>query len=337
LWGLPEGRISPKPGLTAVELFKGLAEGRVKSVWILCTNPMVSMPNLSLARQALAKAELVIVNDIYHLTETTQFADIILPAAQWSERNGTLTNSERCISYVEQAIDPPGEALPDWQIICRFARAMGYGEAFGFQTTEEVYEEYKRCTQGQDLDIGGVAYHRLKQGPMQWPCPTVHHRSTMRRFTNGVFAHPDGKARFLPHEYEPPAESTDEPFPLVLTTGRVRDQWHTMTRTGQIPILMKKEPEPFVELNPTDAGRLGIADDDLVAVRSRRGTASARCRITQAIKPGTCFMPFHWGSLRGAAVVNQATVEAFDPVSKQPELKFCAVRVEKVSSHDPTP
>ncbi len=328
LWALPAGRINATPGLTAVELFQALAKGRVKSVWILCTNPLVSMPNLSLARQALAKAELVIVNDIYHPTETTQLADVILPAAQWSERDGTLTNSERCISYVEQAITPPGEALPDWQILCRFAQAMGFGPAFAFRTAEAVYEEYKRLTQGQDLDIGGVTYERLKRGSLQWPCPTAHHRSTMRRFTNGVFAHPDGKAKFCPHEYEPPAEPPDEQFPLIFTTGRVRDQWHTMTRTGKIPVLMKKEPAPFLELHPTDGVRFGIHEGDLVTVRSRRGCATAACRLTPAIKPGTCFMPFHWGGLWGSAVVNDATLDAYDPTSKQPELKFCAVRID---------
>ena len=331
VWGLPEGRINPKPGLTAVELFRALAEGRVKSVWILCTNPMVSLPNLALARQALAAAELVIVNDIYHPTETTQWADVVLPAAQWSERDGTLTNSERCISYVEQAIDPPGEALPDWRIICRFAHAMGLGQAFAFRASEEVYEEYKRLTHGQDLDVGGVTYERLKRSPIQWPCPTPQHRSTMRRYADGVFAHPDGRAKFLAHEYEEPAETVDAEFPMILTTGRVRDQWHTMTRTGKIPVLMRKEPEPFVELHPADAIRVSIGDGELVTVRSRRGQATAKCRLTQAIKPGTCFMPFHWGSLWGGAVVNQATIEAFDPLSKQPELKFCAVRIEKAT------
>ncbi|PIQ83606.1 MAG: nitrate reductase [Candidatus Omnitrophica bacterium CG11_big_fil_rev_8_21_14_0_20_63_9] len=330
VWGVSEGRINAKPGLTAVELFNALADGRVKSVWILCTNPMVSMPNLSMVRQAFAAAELVIVNDIYHPTETTQLADIILPAAQWSERDGTVTNSERAISYLEQAIDPPGEALPDWQILCRFARAMGLERAFAFDSAEAIYEEYKRLTHGQDLDIGGVTYRRLKQAPIQWPCPTPGHRSTMRRYTGGVFAHPGGKAHFIAHEYETPAEMPDAQFPLILTTGRVRDQWHTMTRTGKVPVLMKKEPEPFIELHPADAAPLGIAEGDLIVVHSRRGQAQAACRVTETIKPGTCFMPFHWGSLRGEAVVNRATVDACDPISKQPELKFCAVRVEKM-------
>jgi predicted molibdopterin-dependent oxidoreductase YjgC len=290
------------------------------------------MPNLSVVRQALERAELVVVNDIYHPTETTQWADVVFPAAQWSERDGTVTNSERCISYLEQAIEPPGEALPDWQILCRFARAYGFGQAFAFDGPEAVYEEYKRFTQGRDLDIGGVTYERLKRGPLQWPCPTGSHRSTMRRYTDGVFAHPNGKARFIAHDYEAPAEVADAAFPMVLTTGRVRDQWHTLTRTGKIPVLMKKEPAPFIELHPTDASRLGVAAGDAVRVCSRRGAATAACRVTEAIKPGTCFMPFHWGGLWGEAVVNQATIGAYDPVSKQPELKFCAVRLEKAGS-----
>jgi anaerobic selenocysteine-containing dehydrogenase len=333
LWGVPEGRLNAQPGLTAVELFQALADGRVKSVWILCTNPMVSLPNLAVARQALEHAELVIVNEIYHPTETTQVADIVLPAAQWSERDGTLTNSERCVSYVEQAINPPGEALPDWQIICRFAQAYGVGEAFAFHTTEEIYEEYKHFTRGQDLDMGGISHARLKQGPIQWPCPTPSHRSTMRRYTDRRFAHADGKARFIAHDDEPPAEPTDEEFPFILTTGRVRDQWHTMTRTGKIPVLMKKAPEPFIEVHPQDAVRLGVQEGDLVKARSRRGEDQAACRVTPTIQRGTCFMPFHWGGLWGEAVVNRVTIEAFDPISKQPELKFCAVRLEKITNN----
>lgn len=330
-WGLPAGRIAPQPGLSAVELFRALAAGRVKSVWIIATNPMVSLPHLSQAREALARAELVIVNDIYHPTETTLMADVVLPVAQWSERDGTVTNSERVISYMERAIKPPGEALPDWEIICRFARAMDYGSAFPFQSAEEIYEEYKRCTMGRDLDINGVTYARLQQASLQWPCPTPLHRSTMRRYTDHRFAHPDGKARFIPHECEPPAETVDDEFPLVLTTGRVRDQWHTMTRTGKISVLLKQEPKPFVEIHPDDAARVGVTDGEMVAVISRRGRATATCRITSAIRPGTCFVPFHWGSLWGEAVVNQATIEAYDPISKQPELKYCAVRIEKAS------
>jgi anaerobic selenocysteine-containing dehydrogenase len=331
LWKVPEGRIAARPGLAAVDLFRAMADGHVKSVWILCTNPAVSLPNLSVVQAGLARAELVVVNDIYHPTETTQLADVVLPAAQWAERDGTLTNSERCISYVERVVDPPGEALPDWEIICRFARALGHGDALPFRSAEEVYEEYKAFTRGRDLDITGVTYARLRRGPLQWPCPSEQHRSTMRRFTDGVFAHPGGRAKFLAHEYEPPAERTDEAFPMVLTTGRVRDHWHTLTRTGKIPVLVKKEPAPFVEVHPDDAARLGLRAGERVTVRSRRGQATAACRVTTAVQPGLCFMPFHWGGLHGDAVVNRATVDAVDPVSKQPELKYCAVRIEKAA------
>ena len=151
----------------------------------------------------------------------------------------------------------------------------------------------------------------------------------MRRYTDGVFAHPNGNARFIAHEYQAPAEVTDPTFPMVLTTGRVRDQWHTLTRTGKIPVLMKKDPAPFIEVHVDDAARLGIRTGEWMTIRSRRGSATAACRVTNDIRPGTCFMPFHWGGLWGEAVVNQATIGAYDPISKQPELKFCAVRLEK--------
>ncbi len=331
LWGVPSGRIADQPGLHAVSLFDALAEGRVKSVWILCTNPVVSMPNLNRVLEAFSRAELVIVNDIYHPTETTQLADVILPAAQWAERDGTVTNSERCISHSSKAVEPPGEALPDWEILCRFAREMGLGESFGFRSAEDIFEEYKRTTLGKDLDITGVTYERLQQGSLQWPCPTPAHRSTLRRYTDGVFSHPDGKARFVVHGYKPPAEETDAAYPFVLTTGRVRDQWHTLTRTGKIPVLMKKDPSGFVEVNTADAAQLGLASGDPVEVTSRRGSATAPCRVTDAIKSGTCFMPFHWGSLWGDAVVNRATIESHDPLSKQPELKYCAVQLKKAA------
>ena len=334
LWGLTPGRISPKPGLSAVELFKALAEGSVKSVWILCTNPMVSLPNLAIVQQALAKAELVIVNDIYHPTETTQVADVVFPAAQWAERDGTVTNSERCISYLEKIVDPPEEALPDWEILCRFAKIFGVGESLKFKGTEEIYEEYKQFTTGRGLDVTGVTHERLKQASLQWPCPSQTHRSTMRRYTKGVFAHPDGKAKFIAHACKPPAEPADAQFPFILTTGRVRDQWHTLTRTGKIPVLVKKAPAPFVEVHPQDALHLNLTEGDRVTVRSRRGNATAACRITDTVVRGTCFMPFHWGGLWGDAVVNNATVDAYDAASKQPELKYCAVHLSKAASHD---
>lgn len=336
LWGVKPGTISSKPGRTAVELFQALEEGTIRSVWIMATNPMVSMPNLGRTKKALEKAELVIVSDPYHPTETTEAADIILPAAQWSERDGTLTNSERAVSYLEQVTDAPGDALPDWQILTMFAKAMGYGDSFPYRTASDIFDDYKRFTTGQDLDLTGMSHDRLKtSGALHWPCPTTSHRSTLRRYTNGTFARPSGRAVFLSHEHEEPAESPDAEYPLILTTGRVRDQWHTMTRTGKIPSLMKRDPEPFIEVHPKDAEQRQIADGDELRIFSRRGRAFAKAKVTDTIREGTCFMPFHWGSLWGRATVNEATIESFDPLSKQPELKHCAVTIEKAKEGVP--
>ena len=332
LWKIPEGRINSKPGLTAVELFKAVESGKVKIVWIIATNPLVSMPNLHLVESALQKADLVIVQDAYHPTETTGWAHVLLPAAQWSEKDGTLTNSERRISYLEKVTDPPGEALPDWKIVCEVAKRLGLESEFSFRDAESVYEEYKRSTQGTNIDIMGVSYERLKKEFIQWPCPSPESPSTPRLYTDLVFPTPTGKARFLATDFKDPMEVPDREFPMILTTGRVRDQWHTMTRTGKIPSLLRNESHSFVELHSSDAGNLGIKQGELIEVVTRRGRAKAPAKVTDRIKAGTCFMPFHWGGLLGDAVVNQSTVDAFDPLSKQPELKFCACRVQRPES-----
>ncbi len=331
LWNLPQGEINPKPGLSAVELFKEIHEKKVKIVWVIATNPMVSMPNLNFARAALLAAELVIVQDPYHPTETSQNAHVVLPAAQWSERDGTLTNSERRISYLEKITEPPGQAKADWKILCEFAGAMGFKKDFAFQNAEEIYEEYKKSTVGTPIDVGGISYERLKKEFIQWPCPGKDSPSTARLYTDGYFHTPDRRARFLAQEYREPAEATDQEFPMILTTGRVRDQWHTMTRTGKIDALLRSEPYAFVEIHPEDAERLGVFEDDLIQVVTRRGSAKAPARISARIKAGICFMPFHWGAFYGAAQANQATIDAVDPFSKQPELKFSACRIEAVN------
>jgi len=331
IWKIPEGRINPKPGLSAVELFKAVNEKKVKVIWVIATNPMVSIPNLNLVRRALEKAELVIVQDPYHPTETTQRAHVLLPAAQWSERDGTVTNSERRISYLEKIVDPPGEAKADWKIICDAAAKMGFQKDFSFQNAEEVYEEYKQSTRGTEIDIMGVSYSRLKKEFLQWPCPTESSPSTTRLYTDARFPTPDGRARFVAREFQEPFETPDAEFPMTLTTGRVRDQWHTMTRTGKVDSLLKSDPYSFLEIHPGDAEKLNILDGDPLKVVTRRGTAKAPARVTDRVNPGVCFMPFHWGGLFGEASVNQTTVDAFDPISKQPELKFCACRVEKVN------
>jgi ferredoxin-nitrate reductase len=281
---------------------------------------------------ALAKAELVAVQDAYHPTETTLAADLILPAAQWSEREGTMTNSERRICLLERAGTPPGEALPDWQIICRVAHALGFGAAFSYQSTEEVFTEYRELTRGRDLDITGVDYALLRHtGGVQWPCPEGSRRGTTRLFTDGHFPTPDGRARFHVPTYRPPADAVTAEYPLVLLTGRVKDQWHTRTRTGKVPKLNKSVPGPYVELHEQDARALGVRNGATVRVCSRRGSFEAPARVTRAIRPGAIFAPFHWGALWAkTSTPNLATTETFDPRSKEPELKFAAVRVEPI-------
>jgi len=336
LWGVPAERLSARPGLPAVQLFEAAAAGHLKALWIVATNPLVSLPDLALARRALERAELVIVQDAYHPTETSQYADFVLPAAQWAERTGTMTNSERRITLLDQAVAPPGEARPDWAIFADVGRRL-FGAPFAFANAEAVFEEYKRCTRGRPTDIGGLSYARLRtEHGVQWPCPTPDHPGTARLYADRRFATPDGRARFAALPYHPPAEPPDGEFPFVLTTGRVRDQWHTMTRTGKIAVLRRSCPAPFVELHPSDAAALRIADGALVELRSRRGTIVAPARLCATIRPGTVFVPMHWGELQEtAAPVNVLVHRACDARSHQPELKHCAVALRPVGGLRP--
>lgn len=331
-WGRPAGSISPRTGLTAIEMIEALERDEVKVVWIACTNPLVSLPNSERVRAALARAELVIVQDPYHPTETTQVADIVLPAAQWSEREGTLTNSERRVCLLERVGDPPGEALADWQIICRVAAALGYGEAFDYASSEAIFDEYRELTRGRDLDITGITYDALRRHPgIQWPCAEGTEAGTERLYTDATFPRPSGRAIFNVPQVLAAADEVTADYPLVLLTGRVKDQWHTRTRTGKVAKLNKSEPAPFLEIHPDDARALHVRGGQQVRVTSRRGTAELPARVTASTRPGTVFAAFHWGALWGSgSVANNVTTEAFDPRSKQPELKFAAVRIEAV-------
>lgn len=331
LWGVPAARLSPRPGYPALEMFEALAAGQVKAVWILCTNPMASMPEPDLVEKALRQAELVVVQDAYHPTDTTPYADILLPAAQWPEKEGVMTNSERRVSYFPRITAPPGEALPDWEIGARFARALGFAAAFSYRSAGEVFDEFARCTRGRPCDYSGLTHARLKEGPVQWPCPAEGHAGTERLYWEGRFPTQDGRARFIPVEHQEPHETPDDEFPLTLTTGRLKNQWHTMTKTGKVESLLKSGREPFIEINPLDAVPLGIRDGDFVEVTSRRGKAIAQARVTGEIRPGSCFMPFHWGRAAGYyKSANNLTLRERDPISRQPELKACAVRVRKL-------
>lgn len=336
-WGLPTGAISAKPGLSAVELFEALESGKVKAVWIAATNPLASMPDLNQARRALQKAELVIVQDAYFPTESGQLAHLLLPAAQWAEREGVMTNSERRLSLLERGADPVGEARPDWQIFADFARRMGFGAAFSWDDSEAVFEEFKALTAGRDLDITGVTYERLRRESLQWPCPASDHPGTTRLYSDSKFHTPDGKARFAAPEQGQLAEPPSAEFPFVLTTGRLRDQWHTMTRTGHIAALLKVNSEPFIALHPADAQKFNLQDGQSVEVRSRRGRAILKANLSDKIRPGVLFAPFHWGMVflggEGGAC-NDLTSRAFDPISKEPELKACAVALRPVAVGD---
>ncbi len=229
---------------------------------------------------------------------------------------------------LRRQLEPPGVAKPDWWIFARIARAMGF-HGFDFQNADAVWDEYRLVTKGTLCDQRGMTNQRLRQGPLQWPSPHEKHPGTPRRSTDWKFPTSSGKAKFWCRSHQPPAETPDEEFPFVLTTGRIASQWHTRTRTGKIPELVRHAPEPFVEMHPQDAERLGITDDDLVSIESRRGRAQARVKVTKDIRPGLVFAPFHWGDLWSEnSAVNDATNPAFDPISQQPELKYCAVRVQ---------
>jgi len=332
-WAIAAGCLPSAPGRSALEIFEGLASGEVRAVWIMCTNPAASMPDLDLVEKGLRQADLVIVQDAYHPTETTRFADVLLAAAQWPEKDGVMTSSERRLTYLPKLVEPPGEALPDAVILTRFAHEMGWKEAFPCMSTAEIFDEFVALTAGTACDYSGVSHARLQTGgPLQWPVPATDHPGTARLYTDGRFPTADGRARFVRVEHADPLEAPDVSFPLVLTTGRVRDHWHTRTRTGKAPALAARTPEPILEVNLVDARRASIQDGDFVEITSRRGKAVAQCRVSVAIREGTCFLPFHWGRQAGFyKSANNLTLSGRDPVSQQPELKACAVRLRRVA------
>jgi anaerobic selenocysteine-containing dehydrogenase len=323
-WGVAPGTIAARPGRSALEMFEGAARGEIRALWIVATNPAASMPDLDLVEKALRQAELVVVQDAYHPTETSAFADVLLPAAQWSEKDGVMTSSERRLTYVRKLVDPPGEALPDTEIFTRFAAEMGWKAHFPSSSAAEIFDELASLTSGTPCDYAGVSHARLiEDGPHQW--------GGARLYADGMFPTADGRARFVAVEHAAPVEGTDAQFPLTLTTGRVRDHWHTLTRTGKAPALMARTPEPILELHSRDARTAGIVAGDFVEITSRRGKAVAQCRVSDTIRAGTCFLPFHWGRAHGFwKSANNLTIASRDAISAQPELKACAVRIRRV-------
>jgi ferredoxin-nitrate reductase len=332
-WGVPVERLSAQPGLTATEIVDGLLDGRVRAVLVAATNPIVSMPDGGRVREAFERAELVVVQDCHHPTETSALAHAVLPAAAWPEKEGTMTNSERRVGLVRRLLDPPGEALPDWQIYARLAHALGYGEGFAWTSSAEVYDEFAAITAGRPCDVSGLSHERLRrEGSVQWPAPAMpEHDGTPRLYADRRVHTPDGRARFAPTPHAAPAEVPDDEWPLLLTTGRLADQWHTMTRTGKSPLLRAAAGAPTLDLHPDDARAAGLAAGDLARVRSRRGEALLTVALDATLPAGVAFAPFHFGALHappGAGTLNATAHAAVDPTSKQPELKAIAVRLE---------
>ncbi|UFH55051.1 nitrate reductase [Spirosoma sp. KNUC1025] len=334
-WNSPV-KIADKPGLTATEMFDVLADDKLKAIWIINTNPLVSMPDVNVAEKALKNARFVVVQDVSNRADTVQFADVVLPAAAWLEKEGTMTNAERRIAYLPKVLDAPGEALPDVEIIWRFAQKMGFAANFTYANASEVYREYTRITAGTNVDITGVSYELLKKKrTVQWPFPAesngqgVDGRGVKRLFTDHKFYTPNQRAKIYAVPDENTSESTDEDFPLVLTTGRIRDQWHTMTKTGRVAKLNQHIPQPFLQIHPDDAKARGIQDGQLVEVRGRRGEVRVKAQLTDDVRAGLCFLPMHWGKVLSSNLnrANNLTNALIDPRSKEPDFKFSAVEV----------
>jgi assimilatory nitrate reductase catalytic subunit len=344
LWGVED--VPASPGLTAVEMFEAAADGQVKALWIACTNPAQSMPDQRTVRRALQRAEFVVVQEAFATAATCGFADLLLPATTWGEKEGTVTNSERRISRVRAAVPAPGLARPDWAIAADLGRRLAVAldrpedaRMLDFGSPESVWNEHRESTRGRDLDITGLSYSRLEtEGPTQWPLPEGASAGQARLYADGQFPTPDGRARFSAVAWQPTAEERVSRFPFSLTTGRLRDQWHGMTRTGTAGRLMAHSPEPCVQMNTHDALRLGLQDGELVQVRSKRGALVLPVQSSTQVAPMQAFIAMHWGpevlsgrDAQGDAGlgVNGLTTASYCPTSKQPELKHAAVQITR--------
>lgn len=331
--------IAGKPGLKAVELFEAVRTGKIKALWVMATNPVDSLPDADGVAEALEACPFVVVSDVTRETDTTAYADVLLPAAAWGEKDGTVTNSERRISRQKRFLDLPGETRPDWWQLCEVARRMGFADGFSYAGPAAIFREHAALSAFQndgarDFDIGGLAgvpdraYETL--APVQWPVRAGATQRDSRFFAKGGFYTPNGKGRFLAVEASP-VRRTERRFPLVLNTGRIRDQWHTMTRTGKTGRLTAHIAEPYAEIHPSDAKALGIAPADIVEVKSPHGTALVRAQITERVAKGSVFVPIHWtGQFSAKGRIDAVVAPDTDPFSGQPGSKFTPVAVRKV-------
>lgn len=342
LWNVPS--VPEKPGKTAVEMFQAAADGEIRALWIACTNPAQSMPDQATVRRALERAEFVVVQEAFSTTATCAFADLLLPATTWGEKEGTVTNSERRISRVRSAVAAPGEARHDWSIAVDFARRLeqrlgATPTLFPYETAESVWNEHRESTRGRDLDITGMSYAMLDSaGPQQWPLKEGEATGRARLYEDGIFPTPDGRARFVDTVYKPVAEAREARYPFSLNTGRLRDQWHGMSRTGTVGRLFGHVAEPLVQMNAQDMARRQLKDGDLVHLTSKRGSILMPVQASAEIGLSQAFVAMHWGEeyLSGCsstgtplAGINALTTSAYCPTSKQPELKHTPVKILK--------
>ena len=336
LWKVPHGRISPKPGYHTVALFDAMNRGAVKCCVVMCTNPGQTLPSVSTYREGMQKAFLVVV-DAFHPTETTKFADVVLPAAMWVEKEGVTGNAERRYHLYPKLVDPPGEARSDLDILVELADRLGHGDLISARTPRDVWDEWRKVSAHSKYNFEGITYERLeKERGLLWPCPTETHPGTKRRYVPGedpmaagtgrfdFYGKPDGRATVWLDHQEEVLDPYTEDFPLIFNTGRILEHWHTMTITGPVPSLQGIQPD-YLEIHPYDAHQLQIKEGDQVVVKSRRGEVELRARLTDVVRPGMVFATMH----SARHLVNQATHDVYDPFSKQPAYKRCAVAVRR--------
>lgn len=332
IWNIAEERLSTSRGLAYPDIIEAAVAGKIRGLWILGTNPLVSFPNVEILKHAFGNLDFLVVQDGFHPTPTTELADLVLPAAIWGEKEGTYTNSERRVSKVNAAVSAPGEARSDFDIFLALAEKLGCkNEIFpGWRSPVDAFHEWRRVSAGRLCDYSGMTYSGIEAcGGIQWPYPAHSSeapQAVRRLYHDGIFATEDGRARLIPTQWTPFPEQPTPEFPFILNTGRTVEHWHTRTKTGAISILQRMSPRAWLEMNPVDAQRLNLKSHDRVEVISARGRVSkVELRITEIVAPGQVFLPFHFA----ASNANQLTQSAFDPISREPNFKQCAVRVEK--------
>jgi assimilatory nitrate reductase catalytic subunit len=330
LWGIEEARLPSKRGLAYPDIVEATVAKKIKALWIIATNPLVSYPNQDVLKHGLSNLDFLVVQDGYHPTPTTELADLVLPAAVWGEKEGTYTNSERRVSKVNKAVEPPGEARSDFEIFLAVASKLGVRDELypGWATVEDAFNEWRTVSKGRLCDYSGINYPMLSEfGPVQWPLREGESPSTTKRlYIDGQFQTADGRAKLVCADWAPFPEQPGGAYPLILNTGRTVEHWHTRTKTREVPILQRLSPRAWLEMNPRDAKRLELRSHDAVDVISRRGRVrGVELRLTEITAPGQVFMPFHFFETN----VNEVTQDAFDPISREPNYKQCAVRVEK--------